>query len=106
MTALLKKLGKYYKRLDKLLFFSVTVCSLFSVLLLYSQYVTKTGDLEARYYIIQFAATILGVGVCLVVTAMDYHHFSRLWFIYVPISLAAVALTFTSLGLQRAGADD
>ena len=106
MTALLKKLGKYYKRLDKLLFFSVTVCSLFSILLLYSQYVTKTDNLEARYYIIQFAATILGAGICLVVTAMDYHHFSRLWFIYVPISLAAVALTFTSLGLQRAGADD
>ena len=106
MTAIMKKIGKYYRRLDKLLLISVTICSLLSVVLLYSLYVTKTGELEARYYVIQLVSTILGIGVCLIVTAMDYHHFSRLWFIYVPISIAAVALTFTSLGLQRAGADD
>ena len=106
MTSLLNKITKRYKRLDKSLLAAVTVCSLISVALLYSLYVTKTSDVEARYYIIQLISTVLGVGVALVVAAMDYHHFSRLWFIYVPLSLAFVALTFTSLGVQRAGADD
>ena len=36
----------------------------------------------------------------------DYHHLVKLWFLYAPASIALVLLTFTGLGLQRAGADD
>ncbi|MGN0613242.1 MAG: FtsW/RodA/SpoVE family cell cycle protein, partial [Porcipelethomonas sp.] len=83
-----------------------TACAVFSVLLLYSLYYTGIGDLSARYYIIQLVSTVLGIFIALVIASMDYHHFTRLWFIYVPAAIALVALTFTSLGLQRSGADD
>lgn len=106
MNTFVKKITKYYKRLDKPLLVAVTVCALFSVLLLYSLYATGTENVEARYYIIQLVSTVLGVVVCLIIASMDYHHFTKLWFLYVPASLALVALTFTSLGVQRAGADD
>ncbi len=106
MNSFVKKISKYYKRLDKPLLVAVTLCALFSVLLLYSLYATGTADIEARYYIIQLISTFLGIGAALIIASLDYHHFTKLWFLYIPASLALIALTFTSLGMQRAGADD
>lgn len=106
MNAFVKKITKYYKRLDKTLLIAVSICAVFSVVLLYSLYATKTADVTAKTYITQLVSMALGIGVSLIVASIDYHHLAKLWIIYVPVSLAAVALTFTSLGLQRAGADD
>lgn len=97
---------KYYKKLDKGLLIAVTVCAGISILLLYSMCQNKLNDLEKSYYITQFVATVLGVGVCFLVSSIDYHHLVKLWIIYAPVALFLVGLTFTGLGMQRAGADD
>lgn len=106
MNVFVKKISKYYKQLDKWLLIAVTFCSLVGVLLLYSMCTTGASDITPRYYWIQLVSTGLGVCVCLLIASLDYHHFIKLWFIYAPAAVALVLLTFTGLGLQRAGADD
>ena len=106
MNKIANRLLKYFKKLDKGLLMAVTLCSAISVLLLYSMHVNKLNDLGSSYYITQLVATFLGIGVCIIVSSIDYHHLVKLWFIYAPAALILVGLTFTGLGLQRAGADD
>ncbi len=106
MKVLLKKILKYYHRLDKPLLMVVSLCAAFSVVLLYSLYATKTGETSANVYITQLISMILGIAVALFIASIDYHSLARLWILYVPAALVLVGLTFTSLGVQRAGADD
>lgn len=101
-----KKFSGFYRRLDKGLLVVVTVCSVISVVLLYSLYKNEVGGIESGYYVTQLVSTALGIVVCLIVASIDYHTLSRLWFLYAPAALFLVLLTFTGLGLQRAGADD
>lgn len=102
MNTLVKKISKYYKRLDKGLLIAVTVCALIGVIMLYSMYKVGIGDIEKRTYIIQLISTGLGIAVCFIIASIDYHHLVKLWFLYAPASIALVLLTFTGLGLQRA----
>lgn len=106
MKPIVKKFSGFFRRLDKTLLFLVTLCSIISVILLYSLYKNGIGDLDGSYYITQLISMVLGIGACLIVAAIDYHTLSRLWFLYTPIALVLVLLTFTGLGIQRAGADD
>lgn len=106
MKPILKKFSGFYRRLDKGLLVVVTVCSVISVVLLYSLYKNEVGGIESGYYVTQLVSTALGIVVCLIVASIDYHTLSRLWFLYAPAALFLVLLTFTGLGLQRAGADD
>ncbi len=107
MKRVLQWLSQYNKRLDKLLLLAVTLCSLFSCVLLYSIY--KNGivsSVGSSYCITQFGTMLVGIlGACLL-ALIDYHKLAKLWFLYAPIALALVALTFTSLGVGREGADD
>ncbi len=106
MNAFLHKLSKYYKRLDKPLLISVTICAAFGILLLYSLYATETGDVTMGQCITQLISMILGIGISLIIASIDYKNLARLWFLYVPMALVLVGLTFTGLGIQVAGADD
>lgn len=106
MKPIVKKFSGFFRRLDKTLLILVTVCSIISVILLYSLYANGIGGLDKSYFITQLISMFLGIGACLVVASIDYHTLSRLWFLYAPIALALVLLTFTPLGIQRAGADD
>lgn len=106
MNAFLHKLSKYYQRLDKPLLIAITACSALGIALLYSLVATDTGGVVARDYIIQSISMILGVVIALVLASMDYHNIAKLWFLYIPFALVLVALTFTGLGYQNAGADD
>lgn len=106
MKTFIHKLSQYYKQLDKPLLIAVTICSMLGIILLYSLSATDTGDVSTRYYIIQLVSMVLGIIVALIIASLDYHHIARLWFLYIPIAIFLVALTFTGLGLQRAGADD
>ena len=49
---------------------------------------------------------LMGTAGCLLLAAIDYHKIAKLWFLYMPLALVLVCLTFTSLGLRREGADD
>lgn len=80
MKPILKKFSGFYRRLDKGLLVVVTVCSVISVVLLYSLYKNEVGGIESGYYVTQLVSTALGIVVCLIVASIDYHTLSRLWF--------------------------
>ena len=107
MKTVLQAVARYWKKLDKPLLFAAMLCSALSVVLLYSIYVNHTlSEIDDDDYIIQLVAVGIGVLSVLVLAAIDYHKIARLWFVYAPIALILVLLTFTSLGYRRAGADD
>ncbi len=107
MKAVLQAVARYWKKLDKSLLFAALLCSIFSVLLLYSIYANHAlAEIDDDDYIVQLIAVGIGTLSVLILAAIDYHKIARFWFIYAPIALILVLLTFTSLGYQRSGADD
>ncbi|MBR3267406.1 MAG: FtsW/RodA/SpoVE family cell cycle protein [Oscillospiraceae bacterium] len=96
-----------FRRLDVPLLLLITVCSFTSVILLRTLWVQKiTDEVDANDWIVQLISMLIGIAGCLVVASIDYHKLARFWFLYVPAALGLVALTFTSLGYGREGADD
>lgn len=107
MKTILKGISEYFRKMDKLLLFAVTLCAGFSVILLYSIYVNEiSSTVGASYYQTQLIAMTIGFASCLILSAIDYRKLAKLWFLYAPVALALVILTFTSLGFGRDGADD
>lgn len=107
MKQVFQNLAQFLKRLDKLLLLLVTLCSLTSVVLLKTMWTQEiTGDVDANDWLVQLIAMGLGLAGCVVIAAMDYRKLAKFWFLYVPVTLGLVALTFTSLGYGREGADD
>lgn len=106
MVSFFKKFPEFFRKLDKGLLMAVIICSVLSVMMLYSLYSNEIKGLDSSYYITQLISLLLGIAACLFVASLDYHTLSRLWFLYAPVALALVLLTFTGLGHQRAGADD
>ncbi len=107
----MKKLGKllwsFVKKLDKYLLFAVTLCSALGIVLIYSIY--KNGVSSSVYpstYKTQLVATGLGIIAAMVISAIDYNKLAKLWFLYAPVAIGLVMLTFTPLGIQREGTDD
>ncbi|MDD7294647.1 MAG: FtsW/RodA/SpoVE family cell cycle protein [Oscillospiraceae bacterium] len=107
MKSVLQAVARYWRKLDKPLLFASLLCSILSVLLLYSIYTNHVlAEIDDDDYIVQCIAVGIGVASVLILAAIDYHKIARFWFIYAPIALILVLLTFTSLGYQRSGADD
>lgn len=96
----------YLKKLDKPLLFSVSFCALLSILALYSIYKSQVVEITERQWFLQTISALIGIIACFIITAIDYHKIAKLWFLYVPISLVLIGLTFTSLGYGRGDADD
>ncbi len=93
---LLKLILQYLHKLDKPLFVSVCGVSAFSVLMLYSMVHNDVAGKPSMYKI-QFICLCAGGIIALVMSALDYHKFIKLWFLYVPATLGLTLLTFTSL---------
>lgn len=107
MKQVFQNLAQFLKRLDKLLLLMVMLCSLTSVVMLKTMWTQEiTGDVDANDWLVQLIAMGLGLAGCVVIAAMDYRKLAKFWFLYVPVTLGLVALTFTSLGYGREGADD
>lgn len=107
MKSVLQAVARYWKKLDKPLLFAALLCSILSVLLLYSIYANHVlAEIDDDDYIVQCVAVGIGILSVLILAAIDYHKIARFWFIYAPIALILVLLTFTALGYQRSGADD
>ena len=107
MKRALQRLSQFTHKLDKPLFIAVTLCASLSVVLIYSIYYNHVvSSVGASYYQTQLAAMLIGSVGCLTLTALDYHKIAKLWFLYMPLALVLVGLTFTSLGVRREGADD
>lgn len=107
MKTVLQAAAQYWKKLDKPLLLAAMLCSALSVVLLYSIYVNHTlSEIDNDDYLIQLTAVGIGVLSVLILAVIDYHKIARLWFVYAPLALLLVFLTFTALGYRRAGADD
>lgn len=107
MKQILENLGQFIKRLDHWLLLLVTLCAGTSVVLLrtmWTQQITK--EVDSNDWLVQLIAMGIGLVGCIVISAIDYHKLAKFWFLYVPVTLGLVALTFTSLGYGREGADD
>ena len=99
--------GGFFRRIDRLLLLLVTLCAGTSVVLLRALWVQQiTNEVDANDWLVQLISLGLGLAGCLIVSAIDYHKLAKFWFLYAPVALGLVALTFTSLGYGREGADD
>lgn len=96
----------YLKKLDKSLLISVSICAIISILSLYSIYKSQVVEISENQWFIQTISVLIGIISCFIITAIDYHKIANLWFLYVPLALILVGLTFTSLGYGRGNADD
>lgn len=106
MKSAFKKVSEQ-KKIDGGLMLAVMVCSAISVLLIYSiSYNEVLEDVSMDYYKTQLVSVLMGTVISIAVTLIDYKKIAKLWYIYVPIAMGLVLLTFTSLGYRRAGADD
>lgn len=107
MKRIFESLRQFVKRLDKLLLLLIIVCGVTSVVLLRLLW-TKgiTDQVDSNDWLVQLISMGIGLAGCLVISAMDYHKLAKFWFLYAPLTLGLVALTFTPLGYGRAGADD
>ena len=106
-------LWQYFRRLDKILLLLAAAVCAFSVVLLYSLVINNqtqsitNAQLDYTDYRTQAFAAMLGLAFSVVVAVWDYRKFSKLWFIYLPLTIGLTCLTFTSLGRSGLeGADD
>lgn len=109
MRSAFKKIRSNKISIDAGLLFAVTLCAAISTILIYS--IVKNGISEIEgvgdsYWKTQLMSMILGIVAAVFISMIDYRKLVKLWFIFVPVALILVGLTFTSLGYQRAGADD
>ncbi len=109
MKSVFKKIPHNKHSIDIGLIFAVTLCSVISTLLIFS--ISESGLSESEgigssYWKTQLVSMLMGMGVAVMLSFIDYRKLVKLWFIFAPATLFLVALTFTSLGYQREGADD
>ncbi|HOH86837.1 FtsW/RodA/SpoVE family cell cycle protein, partial [Ruminococcus sp.] len=107
MKSAFKKLPSGKHSIDAGLLFAVTLCAAISTLLIYS--ITHNKVLEtvgSSYWKTQAFSMAVGVVAAVIISFIDYRKLVKLWVIFVPLSLGLMALTFTSLGYRREGADD
>ena len=107
MKSVFKKLPSEKRSVDGGLLFAVTLCSVISTMLIYS--IHTNGVLEtvgASYWQTQLVSMIIGIGASIFISYIDYRKLVKFWFIFAPVALFLVGLTFTSLGYKRDGADD
>ena len=107
MKSAFKKLPSGKHSIDAGLLFAVTLCAAISTLLIYS--ITHNKVLEtvgSSYWKTQAFSMVVGIVAAIIISFIDYRKLVKLWVIFVPLSLGLMALTFTSLGYRREGADD
>ncbi|MBO5265219.1 MAG: FtsW/RodA/SpoVE family cell cycle protein [Ruminococcus sp.] len=103
MKSAFNELKNQHRHLDYGLLLAVIICSVVSSLLIYSIHANKVLEsVGASYYRTQIISALLGLFAALVISLINYKKLARLWFLYVPVSVVLVLLTFTGLGYKRA----
>ena len=92
-----------FKRTDKPMITAVIILSFLSVLLLYSISAMKFEFLRSDSYLVQVFAISVGILIAFIISIFDYRKFARLWYIYVPIAVFLVFLTYTDMGVTVNG---
>lgn len=99
MKTVLKFLGGYFKKLDKILLLICAALTVFDIILVNSLY--ENGFIIETAFRTQLFAGIMGFCAALIIGMIDYKFMSKVWFIYAPVALILQFLLFTPLGLQR-----
>lgn len=103
MKSAFNELKNQHRHLDCGLLLAVIICSAVSSLLIYSIHANKVLEsVGASYYRTQIISALMGLFAALVISLINYKKLARLWFLYVPVSVVLVLLTFTGLGYKRA----
>ena len=103
MKSAFNELKNQHRHLDYGLLLAVIICSAVSSLLIYSIHANKVLEsVGASYYRTQIISALMGLFAALVISLINYKKLARLWFLYVPVSVVLVLLTFTGLGYKRA----
>ena len=107
MKFILTKVKTYFGKLDKLLLLMCAGIAGFAVFIQYTLYTNDISEaVSDSQYKTQLIAVIGGIIIAMIIAGINYKFIAKLWYIYGPIALGLTLLLFTSLGLQREGADD
>lgn len=107
MKYVLSKIKGYFVKLDKLLLIMCIGICAFGVFIQYTLYTNNISSaVTDSQYKTQLAACAVGIVAAMVIAGINYKFIAKLWYIYAPVSLLFTLLLFTSLGVQREGADD
>lgn len=103
MKSAFNELKNQHRHLDYGLLLAVIICSAVSSLLIYSIHANKVLEsVGASYYRTQIISALMGLFAALIISLINYKKLARLWFLYVPVSVVLVLLTFMGLGYKRA----
>lgn len=100
MKTIMRAVAQYLRRTDRLLLTLCLLASSLGIALVYGIYLS--GYVRWRVVIVQAAATVLGMTAAVVISLFDYRFLAKLWKLYLPASMALVALTYV-FGQKRAG---
>ncbi len=99
MKKVLKWLGNYFKKLDKILLLICAAITVFDIVIVNS--LCQNGYIKQGDVNTQIVAAVLGFFAAIVVGMIDYKLMSKYWYIYAPPALILQFLLFTPLALQR-----
>lgn len=93
-------IGDYFVNTDKILWFLVISCTVYSTLLLSS--VERAGGSFVKT---QIAAAVIGILIAIVISVIDYEYIARYWWALVIISFGLFMAVFL-FGITVSGTDD
>lgn len=93
-------IGDYFVNTDKILWFLVICCSVYSALLLSS--VERAGGSFVRT---QIVAAVIGILVAVVISVIDYEYIARYWWLLAILSFGLFMAVFL-FGMTVTGTDD
>lgn len=102
MKKIREYIKKYFAAVDKWLLFFCLSISAIGILCQYSLVnsgVAATLDITERVALVQIIASALGIFAAFVISNIDYHFMTKLWKLYMPLSVFLVILTFF-IGMQ------
>ncbi len=93
-------IGDYFVNTDKILWFLVICCTVYSALLLSS--VERAGGSFVRT---QIVAAVIGILVAVVISVIDYEYIARYWWLLAILSIGLFMAVFL-FGMTVTGTDD
>lgn len=93
---------KYFSATDKWMLFFCLSISAIGILCQYSlvnSNQASTLQIGERVGLVQILASVMGITAAVIISNFDYHFMSRLWKLYMPLSVFLVILTFF-IGMQ------
>lgn len=99
MKKILKWLGHYFRKLDKLLLLICAAITSFDIVIVHSLY--ENGYIQVEDVNTQIFAAVIGLLAAIGIGMIDYRIMAKYWFLYGPAALILQLLLFTPLGMKR-----